>query len=242
MKFKTFFQGNGHVRNTLTPPPTSYIPPLSENVLSYLTFGDKYSSGECYDYGTKQLIVTPVQRTLENSIDGKSKVGVFPGNQRVLTTISESIKTRDFTQEVWVRIDSTQVDRTAQFFSGIYNGSTSNNVGISIGQYSLGIYIGTSYGNYFNISGKKIIPDQWNHICVQRNSGILRTFLNGDLIDQRSHTSNMTSVLYSLGAYRGNSGTESSRYLIGEIADAALTLEARYNVEGFIPSYPLYRI
>ena len=131
----------------------------------------------------------------------------------------------DFTVEMWVY----HTDLTGQqtYFgdtwgstAGIYTYKTSNNE-ISLydtAQRSL---------SAFNV----ISANTWYHIAWTRQSGILRAFLNGSLVDSDTYTGNFTTTQY----YVGDTAGTSSGGMIGFISNLRVLKGQALYTGSFIP-------
>lgn len=212
--------------------------PITVNTLSYLTFADpNQPMNSVYDAVAKQLITSSISKTDINTISPGVMVGEFPGTASIPFVLKEPIGTGDFTLEIWLRVPATSSSLTMLAISNMMNQSSGTQPRISIGFGSGTLYTPTRYGTN-NVVPGTIQFDTWTHYSIIRKDGVAYVFINGLRVNQFAYTGNNDQPNFRLGSYVG--GT--LRYFKGQIAEAAVSAEARYDVSGFTPNYPLFNI
>ena len=152
----------------------------------------------------------------------------FDGTGDYLTLASSgdfAFGTGDFTVEMWVY----HTDLTGQqtYFgdtwgstAGIYTYKTSNN--------EISLYDTAQR----SLSAVNVISaNTWYHIAWTRQSGILRAFLNGSLVDSDTYTGNFTTTQY----YVGDTAGTSSGGMIGFISNLRVLKGTALYTGSFIP-------
>jgi hypothetical protein len=156
---------------------------------------------------------------------GSAKFGAYSGNfggsNRLLITVGNEFNfgTGDFTAECW--FNPSSVNDEAVLFSmgdptdgygihvGLLQSSYNNNQGPTI-RYLIGngSWAFEGYGDYLD-SYNNVSLNTWHHVAMTRSSGILRLYLNGNLIDEIADSTNVTNYngniqiggRYNLGQY-----------------------------------------
>ena len=132
--------------------------------------------------------------------------GYFDGNSSYLiapstTSSAFAFGTGDFSIEMWAYIPSTSA------YGRIFT-SSSNNSNMDFPSGGAAIYYdGTSY------SSGTLVANAWNHICITRNSGTLRTFLNGVMQYNGSNSTNISANAQYAFAAATNGGNPTIEYL-----------------------------
>lgn len=85
-------------------------------------------------------------------------------------------------------------------------------------------------------SGKK--DNNWHHVVLQRNTGVLRGFIDGVFVSSVNYATSVPSSGYELSV--GRTGWSSPSYWEGSIDELRISNAAVYNIAGFTPpSVPL---
>lgn len=141
----------------------------------------------------------------------------------------------DFTVELWAKLN----DGSSQTAFAVINDP-------SPGIIPTEIKIGLRYngnGQWFDYlvdgnlalsidaSGKK--DNNWHHIVLQRNAGVLRGFIDGAFVSSVNYATSVPSSGYELTV--GRSGSSSPSYWEGEIDELRISNAAIYNIAGFTP-------
>ena len=115
--------------------------------------------------------------------------------------------TGDFTIEMWVYHtdltgQQTYFGDTAGNTSGIYTYKTSNN--------EISLYDTAQR----SLSAQNVIKlNTWHHIAWTRESGVLRAFVDGVIVDEDTYTGNFTDTDYFIGDTAGTSSGEMVGYI-----------------------------
>ena len=134
-----------------------------------------------------------------NALDFDGSDDYVLGSERIMSN------TDNWTIMAWVRLTALQ---SGEQFAA-YNGDDSGGYGFGFDNGQLrGLYGGVAWHN----TGIFITAETWNHVAMRRESGTLRFYLNGRLLDYSSTaTPNSPSSVFSVGS-QGN-----SRYLYGRV-------------------------
>ena len=153
---------------------------------------------------------------------------VFDGTGDYLTLASSgdfAFGTGDFTVEMWVYHtdltgQQTYFGDTYGSTAGIYTYKTSNN--------EISLYDTAQR----SLSAVNVISaNTWYHIAWTRQSGILRAFLNGSLVDSDTYTGNFTTTQY----YVGDTAGTSSGGMIGFISNLRVLKGTALYTANFTP-------
>ena len=153
---------------------------------------------------------------------------VFDGTGDYLTLASSgdfAFGTGDFTVEMWVYHtdltgQQTYFGDTSGNTAGIYTYKTSNN--------EISLYDTAQR----SLSAVNVISaNTWYHIAWTRQSGILRAFLNGSLVDSDTYTGNFTTTQY----YVGDTAGTSSGGMIGFISNLRVLKGTALYTSNFTP-------
>lgn len=208
----------------------------AERVLGYYDFTNPdQDSGTVYEHVSKSLLQTNVQKSTVKSIVEGLTVGQYTGSEFVNHDQSEGIGGGEFTVEAWCRVPSTHATATLVALSNMGNqGGNSNRIAIAQGSTGA-LYAATGYGST-QASTTKNEPEQWNHWSLMRISGVSYLTYNGAVVKQFNHPNVITHLTWCVGGYL----TGTRRLFVGQIAAAAVSAKARYNVAGFTPKFPLF--
>ena len=185
-----------------------------------------------WDNGTGSLITTdlsPNTKTItNNSITWQTNVQNFYGGgarfsgSGYLESSNSSdfiVGSGDFTLESWFNVNASQTTNPRLFGQNI-NSSSNWDCYIDGTSGTNGIYM---HGSYTNLNMSFPSANAWHHFCIVRKSGILYSFMNGNLAYTQSYTNYV--------------GVSNYGFRVGEIGPNG---GSGYRLNGYVQDFRLY--
>jgi len=144
----------------------------------------------------------------------------FDGNGDYLSLASTdlNIGTGDFTADMWVYLDGAQENGAP--FIGNWDGGTGWMFYLQSG------YLRAVIGSTFSTASTSLVPtDQWVHIAISRESGVVRTYIGQDKVSQDTIAGTIDHTTNTLVGFRGDTF---GYYFKGYMDDVRFTNYARY--------------
>lgn len=180
---------------------------------------------------TKAIKYYPFANTDGYSTSNNSGSIYFDGTGDYLgVTGLTALGTGDFTIDGWVYATGAVTNR------GVYQLSTAavtTTLGLSLAYYTNGNGWQITYGSGSSFTITSLgIPTLgvWYHFAMSRQSGTLRTFINGVLGDSRADTTNYTGTVLAVGGYYST-----SQLLIGYTSDVRVVKGSALYTSTFTP-------
>lgn len=156
--------------------------------------------------------------------------GQFSGGNHIsfAATPELAIGTQDFTLEMWINRNGSATSKFYIFNMGAHNPHSSYALYIQDGYLRSDIY-----NNGLTSSNIDTTPGQWHHIAVSRESGVMRLFVDGNLVGTNNNAGD------SLGNYDikvgGQVWGEYNDFVGGRIDDLRLTIGVARYTANFTP-------
>ena len=163
----------------------------------------------------------------------------FDGSADKITASSSSdftFGTGDFTFEAWVH-PYNLTNRGTFIDTRASGGTTGLTVGHEASTGEVRVYMNASSGSDIAVktTNYHIQAGYWYHVAVTRSSGTVRLFINGDLVDSASRTSDMNNTNDILFGYRSYTSS-SFNYFTGYMNDVRLYKGVAKYTETFLPA------
>ncbi len=180
--------------------------------------------------------ITPYGGITVSTANGKFGYGsvFFDGVDDYLTVPASqdfAFGTGDFTVEVWVYVIS---------YSDSY--ITTRKDGISYGCWGMSIQKNFIFCEVTDrlsdrlTSSKDVKIGSWSHLAASRSNGVLKLFLNGEVVAEKKFTNNLNNYSYNLIV--GRLAPNESRHFNGYMNDLRITKGVGRYTANFIPPLP----
>ena len=178
---------------------SAFVPPANPNRNTVFTRAlINGTNGSILDYTGKNNLETVADARLapQNPYGGSYYSNYFDGTGDYLTLPSSSIVdygTGDFNFEAWVYLVGSGTDQTiiASRFWFLVGPTTMNLTSAGV-------------ATIYSLTGLTNIQGTWAHIAISRQSGTLRSFRNGVLVDSRSNSTNFETTGGKIGIESGS--------------------------------------
>ena len=206
-----------NTNNGATIPIPGFRPdPFASNLVVASTFSDPSDILDVHHLikgsgSEKGLFVTGTTKdTSQHNFYGRSGSLFFNGNGDKVTVNSTSdfaFGTGDFTIEQWFYKSTTNVNEY------LFDFENQLSVFIMAGQV---IYYFAQIGgsNTGNVAFGTVEVNQWNHVAIVRQSGVIKLFLNGELKHSQNESRNWSSAqALTIGQYSGGGAYSFEGYM-----------------------------
>lgn len=148
-------------------------------------------------------------------------------------TAGETIGTRDFTLECWVRPTSL-----GNFINGLFQISNGYTLSSGFMLYVLTTgqivyYVGN--GRRITTANNTIRVNQWHHVALTRASGTVSLWVNGVLVGQYTDPASKTDTAFRLGNTIGNESGSTAGSFIGNIDEFRAVVGLAVYYQNFTP-------
>lgn len=188
------------------------------------------------DSSTNNFTITRNGNTTQGSFNPYMPTGYWggylDGNGDYLTTSSSTSTTGDFTVEAWIYMTSTPT-------FNMLLGPTSGTNYFAICPTKIELGIGTNYPSW----NYTFSANQWYHVAIARQSGLIRCFVNGTQLTLSAYSASDTQTYLSGALYIGRYNAGTPWYFNGYISNLRIvTGTAVYTGNFTVPTTPLTAI
>lgn len=193
--------------------------PYAANVVLFLKGNGTNGSTTIVDSSPSPKSITILGNTQISTADSKYNGSsiYFDGTGDYLTAVSGdfALGTSDFTIEFWFKSEDVSSSRQRGFYqiSPTSGGLSTNYANGSLIFQGSGNGINNVFGGIVSVvdatnigSNSSVInTTDWFHCAISRNSGLVRFFLNGSLLNSNTVSTNLTSTNLAVGGYYNSS-------------------------------------